>query len=63
MAFGGRPFWRQPGNRRDSNKCRSSAPVIGVDKLEIIQNVDRRYPNFLISGSRLDFMRVDGRIQ
>src|SRR5437764_14967565 len=20
MAFGGRPFWRQPGNRRDSNK-------------------------------------------
>ena len=22
MAFGGRPFWRQPGNRRDSNKCR-----------------------------------------
>jgi len=23
MAFGGRPFWRQPGNRRDSNKCRS----------------------------------------
>jgi hypothetical protein len=32
MAFGGRPLWRQPGNRRDSNKCRfrsarlSSAP-------------------------------------
>src|SRR5580704_8632856 len=33
MAFGGRPFWRQPGKRRDSNKCRfrsarpSSAPT------------------------------------
>jgi hypothetical protein len=32
MAFGGEPFWRQPGNPRDSNKCRfrsarlSSAP-------------------------------------
>src|SRR4029077_20393313 len=36
MAFGGRPFWRQPGNRRDSNKCRfrsarpSSAPATGL---------------------------------
>jgi hypothetical protein len=36
MAFGGRPFWRQPANRRDSNECRfrsarpSSAPTTGL---------------------------------
>jgi hypothetical protein len=53
MAFGGKPFWRQPGNRRDSNKCRCSAPAIGVDKLSIRfsdkigQFVDRR-----LAGSR-----------
>jgi len=38
MAFGGRQFWRQPGNLRDSNKYRfrsahaSSSPTTGVDQ-------------------------------